>query len=185
MLNKIIVLIALSATVTFSPRLLAQDDTAAAALAAESSAYCSSTINKDRPTPPGVVIAKVNDACALLAKEGPAAFPKFCGKGTYVAVQDLNSGEEYVAPIQYKMVGQKLKGQKDAKGKPVFVIMSGVVREKGEGWVEYYWPKPGTQEIVHKISFVKKCTMANGVDVVVISGLYHYSDDDVAKLELN
>ena len=25
----------------------------------------------------------------------------------------------------------------------------------------------------------------NGAEVVVISGLYHYSDDDVAKLELH
>ena len=191
-MNKIITLLVLSASVTLSPRLLAQDNAAAAALAAESTAYCSSTINPDRPTPPGTIIAKVNDACALLAKEGPVAFPKFCGKGspfiyegTYLAVQDLNSGEAYVHPIQYKMVGQKLKSQKDAKGKPIFVIMSDLAREKGEGWVEYYWPKPGTQEIVHKISFVKKCTMANGVEVVVISGLYHYSDDDVAKLELH
>jgi len=192
MLNKIISLAVLGALAALSPRLLAQDDSAAAALAADSTAYCTSTINKDRPTPPSVIIAKVNEACALLEKEGPAAFPKFYGKGssfiyegTYVAVQDLNSGEEYVHPIQYKMIGQKLKSQKDAKGKPVFVIMSSLVREKGEGWVEYYWPKPGTQEIVHKISFVKKCTMANGVDVVLISGLYHYSDDDVAKLELH
>jgi hypothetical protein len=192
MLNKIIALVALSASVALSPRVLSQDNAAAAALAAESTAFCSSTINPDRPTPPSAIIAKVNEACALLAKEGPAAFPKFCGKGspfiyegTYIAVQDLNSGETYVHPIQHKLVGQKLKSQKDAKGKPVFVIMSDLVREKGEGWVEYYWPKPGTQEIVHKISFVKKCTMANGAEVVVISGLYHYSDDDVAKLELH
>ncbi|HUC86314.1 MAG TPA: cache domain-containing protein [Candidatus Acidoferrales bacterium] len=192
MLNKIITVFALTAAAMFAPRLLAQDDSAAAALAAESTAYCATTVNKDRPTPPSAVTAKVNEACALLEKEGPAAFPKFSGKGspfiyegTYIAVQDLNSGEEYVHPILYKMVGQKLKNQKDAKGKPVFVIMSDLVREKGEGWVEYYWPKPGTQEIGHKIAYVKKCTMSNGVEVVVISGTFNFSADDVAKLELH
>jgi hypothetical protein len=191
MLNKIIALVVLTVSATFTPRLLA-DDTAAAALSAESAAYCASTAHNDRPTPTSVIIGKVNDACALLSKEGPAAFPKFSGKGsdfiyegTYVAVQDLNSGEQYVAPMQYKMVGQKLKSQKDAKGKPVFVVMCDVVREKGEGWVEYYWPKPGTQEIIHKYSFVKKCTMSNGVEVVVISGTPNLSADDVAKLELH
>jgi hypothetical protein len=192
MLNKIFTLVVFAASVAIAPRLSAQDTDPAAALAAESAAYCTSTLNKDRPTPPSVVIDKVNEACALLTKEGPAAYPKFSGKnspfiyeGTYIAVQDLNSGEEYVHPIQYKMVGQKLKAQKDAKGKPVFVIMSSVVREKGEGWVEYYWPKPGTQEIIHKISFVKKCTMSNGADVVVISGTSNISADDAAKLDLH
>jgi hypothetical protein len=192
MFKSIVSLAILTVSAAVALPLAAQDNSAAAALAAESTAYCASTVNASRPTPPSAIIDKVNEACALLQKEGPAAYPKFCGKGssfiyegTYVAVQDLNTGEQYVHPIQYKLVGQKLKNMKDAKGKPVFVIMSSVVREKGEGWVEYDWPKPGTGEIVHKVSFVKKCTMSNGVDVVLISGLYNYSKDDVAKLELH
>jgi len=170
----------------------AADDSAAAALAAESEAYCATTINKDRPTPPEIIIAKVNDACTLLAKDGPAAFPKFQGKdspfiyeGTYVWIHALADSEMLMHPIKYKMVGNKLVSLKDAKGKRFFVVMNDLVREKGEGWVEYYWPKPGTQDSVRKISFVKKCTMANGVDVVVGSGLYSFSDADVAKLELH
>ena len=87
--------------------------------------------------------------------------------------------------MQYKTVGQKLKNIKDAKGKPIFVIMSSLVREKGEGWVEYDWPKPGTDEVVHKITFVEKATLPNGAEVVVSSGLYNYNKDDVAKLELH
>lgn len=192
MLNRIIAFIALAASASITPRLLADDDTAAAALAAESTAYCTATVNKDRPTPPSVVIAKVNDACALLAKEGPAAFPKFSGKGspfiyegTYIAVDGLNDDVPLVHPIQYKIVGHKMTALKDAHGKRIFIMFGSVAREKGEGWVEYYWPKPGTEEVARKISFVKKCTMANGVDVVVISGLYNFSDADVAKLELH
>lgn len=166
-------------------------DEAAATLAAESEAYCTSTI-KERPTPPEAIIAKVNEACALLEKEGPASFPKFSGKGsafihegTYVWVHSLADSEMLVHPIKHKMVGNKLIGLKDSNGKRFFVVMNDLVREKGEGWVEYYWPKPGTQESVRKISFVKKCKMANGVEVVVGSGIYNGAPGDLAKLELH
>jgi hypothetical protein len=173
-------------------RLFAGDDTAAAALAAESATYCASTLHQDRPTAPETVVAKVNEACALLEKEGPAAFLKFSGKdsaflyeGTYVWVHTLDEGKMLVHPIKYKMVGNRLISLKDVKGKRFFVVMNDLVREKGAGWVEYFWPKPNTDEAVRKISFVKKCHMADGTDVVVGSGLVNFSDADVAKLDLH
>jgi hypothetical protein len=192
-MSRIIGLVILITSVGIAPALLADDSAAAAAaLGAESTAYCVSTVNKDRPTPTAVIVAKVNEACALLAKEGPAAFPKFNGKGspfiyegTYVVVDTLNEGEVLVHALQPGMVGKKLMGLKDVKGKRFFAIMSDLAKEKGEGWVEYYWPKPGTEEVVRKISFVKKCTMANGVEVAVVSGLFSFNEADVAKLELH
>ena len=163
-----------------------------AALAAESEAYCNSTAPKDKTTPPATVVGKVNEACALLEKEGPAAFPKFKGKdspfiyeGTYIWIHSLDEAEMLVHPIKHKMVGNKLIGLKDAKGKRFFVVMNNLVKEKGEGWVEYLWPKPGTEESVRKVSFVKRCKMSTGTEVVVGSGLYSYTDADLAKLELN
>ena len=192
MINKILFITVFATAVAVSPRLFGQDNPAAAALAAESTTYCASTLNTNRPTPPSAIIDKVNEACALLQKEGPAAFPKFCGKGspfiyegTYVAVQGLADGKMLVHPILYKMVGQNLMSLKDSKGKRNTAVMADLCREKGEGWVEYYWPKPGTDTIVRKITFVKKCTMSDGTDVMVISGLYNYSDADVAKLDLH
>lgn len=166
-------------------------ETDAAALAAESEAYCASTIPA-QPTPPDKIISKVNEACALLEKDGPAAFPKFQGKGspfiyegTYIWIHTLGDSEMLVHPIKYKMVGNKLIGLKDTKGKRFFVVMNDLVKEKGAGWVEYYWPKPGSTESVRKISYVKKCKMANGVEVVVGSGIYNASEADLAKLELH
>jgi signal transduction histidine kinase len=168
------------------------DDTAAAALASESEAYCASTLNKERPTPPAMVVDKVNQACALLEKEGAAAFPKFSGhgsaflyEGTYVWVHTLAEGKMLVHPIKHKMVGNNLIGLKDTRGKRFFVTMNDLVSEKGEGWVEYYWPKPGTEDAVRKISFVKKCRLPDGTEVVVGSGLVNFSDADVAKLDLH
>jgi hypothetical protein len=191
-MSRIVALVLLAAAAGIAPALRGDDSAAAAALGAESTAYCVSTVNKDRPTPPALVVAKVNEACALLAKEGPEAFPKFNGKGspflyegTYIVVDTLNEGVVLVHPLQPKMVGNKLMALKDVKGKRFFAIMSDLAKEKGEGWVEYYWPKPGTEEAVRKVSFVKKCTMANGVEVAVVSGLFNFSEADVSKLELH
>lgn len=169
----------------------AADEAAAAALAKESEDYCASTINKDRPTPPDVIVAKVNEACALLEKEGAPAFPKFSGKGsaflyegTYVWVHRLGDSAMLMHPIKHKMVGTNLIGLKDAKGKRFFVVMNNLAKEKGEGWVEYFWPKPGSEDSVRKISFVKKGKLADGTEVIVGSGLVNFSDADVAKLAL-
>jgi hypothetical protein len=162
-----------------------------ATLAAESEKFCAST-QPDRPTPPDVIIKKVNEACALLEKEGPAAYPKFKGtgsafiyEGTYIWIHRLSDAEMLMHPIKNQMVGNKLIGLKDAKGKRFFTAMNALVKEKGEGWVEYYWPKPGTEDSTRKISFVKKCKMSDGVEVVVGSGIYNASEADLAKLELH
>lgn len=164
----------------------------AAALALESEQFCASTLNKDHPMQPETVVAKVNEACALLEKEGASAFPKFSGKGspflyegTYVWIHSLEHSKMLMHPIKYKMVGRNLVSVKDIKGKRLFAVMNDLVREKGEGWVEYYWPKPGSDDAVHKVSFVKRCRLPDGTDVVVGSGLVNYRDADVAKLELH
>lgn len=174
------------------PIAAADDESPAAALAAESAAVCAGTADKAHPTPPQTVIAKVNDACALIEKEGSAAFPKFSGKGsaflyegTYVWIHTLTDAKMLVHPIKYKMVGHDLVSVKDARGKRFFVVMNDLVADKGQGWVEYYWPAPGSDEPVRKISFVKKCRLPDGVEVVVGSGLVNFSDADVAKLDLH
>lgn len=159
-------------------------------LAAESEAYVKSTA-KETPTMPDTVTAKVNEACDLLKKEGPAAFPKFKGKGspflydgTYIWIHSLKETKMLMHPIKYKMEGNELIGLKDEKGKRFFVAMNNVANENGQGWVEYFWPVPGTKEIVRKISYVKKCTMADGVDVVIGSGIYNGDPAAMSKLDI-
>ena len=101
-----------------------------------------------------------------------------------MVVQSLD-GVMLMHPTQPKLVGNKSVSLKDVNGKLYAAVMLNVVREKGEGWVGYHYRKPGTQEFVRKISFCKKCVMANGVEVCVRSGLYNFSEEDVAKLEIN
>ncbi len=159
-------------------------------LTAESEAYVKTTA-KDTPTMPEVIVAKVNEACALLQKEGPAAFPKFKGKGspflyegTYIWIHSLKETRMLMHPIKFRMEGKELIGLKDEKGKRFFVAMNNVANEQGQGWVEYFWPVPGAKDIVRKVSYVKKCTMADGVDVVIGSGIYNGDPAAMAKLDI-
>ncbi len=58
-------------------------------------------------------------------------------------------------PFESQLDGQSLATYKDPNGKPLFVEMANVCRAEGEGFVDYFWPKPGYDEPVPKISFVK------------------------------
>jgi cytochrome c len=159
-------------------------------LAAESEAYVKTTV-KDTPTMPETIVAKVDQACALLAKEGQAAFPKFKGKGspflfegTYIWIHTLKETKMLMHPIKFKMEGNELIGLKDEKGKRFFVAMNNLVNEKGQGWVEYFWPVPGSKDIVRKVSYVKKATLPDGTEVVVGCGIYNGDAAAIAKLDI-
>lgn len=160
-------------------------------LAAESVAYLKTT-EKTTPTMPATIVAKVEEACKLLTAKGTAAFPEFMGKnspflyeGTYIWLHTLEDATMLMHPIKPKMVGKKLIGLKDHNGKRFFVIMNDVVNKKGgNGWVEYLWPIPGTKDVVRKVSYVKKCTMSDGTDVVIGSGIYNGDKAAMDKLEI-
>lgn len=126
-----------------------------------------------------LVEQKVRDACKLLEKEGSAAFPKFYGKnspylfsGTYIWIHDLN-GLMRVHPVKPAMMsGKSLLFLKDKNGNAFFVGMNKIAREKGEGWYEYVWPKPGETEVSPKKSFVKLVKSKDGEELVVGCGIY-------------
>lgn len=161
------------------------------ALAQESEAYVKSTA-KETPTQPETIVTRVEEAAKLLAAEGAAAFPKFKGKGsrflyegTYIWIHTLDSAEMLVHPIKHKMEGKKLIGLKDKKGKRFFTVMNNLVKEHGEAWVEYYWPKPGTKDLVRKVSYVKRATLPDGREVVIGSGIYNGDPAAMEKLTIH
>lgn len=129
----------------------------------------------------------VDKACALLEKDGTAAFPKFKGKdsefifcGTYIWVNDLK-GVMRMHPAIPQMEGMDLLNVKDGQGKRLFVDFNKMARDKGAGWVDYWWPKPGAATPSRKISYVKLCKV-KGEDLVVGSGVYDLPDEQVDKL---
>jgi cytochrome c len=157
---------------------------AAKALAAESEAYCASTANTQ--VTPAMIVEKVNKAVALVEKEGKKGFAKFKGKGsafifagTYIWINDLE-GKMLMHPIKPGMEGQALIGLKDSNGKRFFVDMISVCKEKGAGWVDYMWPKPGKTERSLKISYVKKAT-CDDVAVLVGCGVYDMTMEEIQK----
>ena len=58
-------------------------------------------------------------------------------------------------PIKSSLDGQDLSDFKDPNGKRLFVEAVKVCRTAGEGTVEYFWPKPGFDKPVSKLSYVK------------------------------
>ncbi|MCP3952085.1 MAG: methyl-accepting chemotaxis protein, partial [Desulfobacterales bacterium] len=72
-------------------------------------------------------------------------------------------------PIKPALDGKDLSGFKDPNGKHLFVEMTKVCRENGEGFVEYMWPKPGHDKPLPKLSFVKRFAP---LDWIVGTGIY-------------
>ena len=82
------------------------------------------------------------------------------------AVRDLRyDGTEYfwindmsptvvMHPIKPELEGQDVSTLEDANGTRLFVEFVDVVRDGGEGFVDYLWPKPDEEEAQPKISYV-------------------------------
>ena len=57
-------------------------------------------------------------------------------------------------PIKPELDGKKLDQIKDKNGKFLFTEFNKTVKAQGAGFVDYLWPKPGSDEGVPKISYV-------------------------------
>jgi len=72
-------------------------------------------------------------------------------------------------PFKPQLDGKNLSESKDPNGKRLFVAMAEVCKKDGAGFVDYYWAKPGEEEPVPKISYVK---LHPGWNWIVGSGIY-------------
>ena len=59
-------------------------------------------------------------------------------------------------PMKPALDGQDLSGVEDKQGLKLFVAFAELAKAQGAGEVAYYWPKPGVEEPVRKISYVKR-----------------------------
>lgn len=123
------------------------------------------------------VVAKCEEAVKLIQekgideatqtignKEGP-----FVWKDTYVFLMDLD-GKMIAHPIKPELTQQDtLTDVKDTDGKPLFVEFIEVAGTKGEGWVDYMWPKPGEDQPVAKSSYIQ---LVPGTPYFVGAGIY-------------
>ena len=124
------------------------------------------------------VIAKVKKAATMIINEGQdAAFKeinnkegKYVWKDTYVFVMDLE-GTLLARPFRKQGIGMNLMDWKDKSDSPRYPIkeMVDLAKGKGEGWVEYMYPKPGEEAPSKKISYVYRVP---GQNLFVGAGIY-------------
>lgn len=72
-------------------------------------------------------------------------------------------------PIKPALVGKNLSGFKDPNGTQLFQEMVDIVTKQGQGFVPYFWAKPGFDDPVAKIGYVKGFKQW---DWIVGSGIY-------------
>ncbi|WP_404301021.1 methyl-accepting chemotaxis protein [Alicycliphilus denitrificans] len=72
----------------------------------------------------------------------------------YFWVNDMQA-RMVMHPIRPELDGKDMGTSKDPNGKALFAEFVHTVKSKGEGYVDYLWPKPGSDQPVAKISYVK------------------------------
>jgi methyl-accepting chemotaxis protein len=100
----------------------------------------------------------------------------------YFTVIDINNGKIVMHPIKKELEGTDAASMKDAKGKAFAVEMIKLAKEKGEGFVDYYWPKPNETKPSPKQTYLKTFPEWGWL---VMSGLY--IDDveaEVSKIQV-
>ena len=95
-------------------------------------------------------------------------------KKEYLWINDLHP-TMIMHPIKPELDGKDLSEIKDPQGKLLFVEFARVCKEKGGGFVDYMWPKPGEKDPMPKISYVQ---LYQPWGWVLGSGIYI---DDVQK----
>jgi methyl-accepting chemotaxis protein len=76
------------------------------------------------------------------------------GNGGYLWINDFQA-TMVLHPAHPELEGRDLSNYKDPTGKRIFVEFADVAKNHGNGFVAYFWPKPGESAPVRKISFVK------------------------------
>jgi methyl-accepting chemotaxis protein len=75
------------------------------------------------------------------------------GDSGYFWINDMHP-KMVMHPIKKELDGKDLSQNKDPNGKLLFVEFVNTVKASGEGFVDYYWPKPGADAPVLKYSHV-------------------------------
>ena len=86
----------------------------------------------------------------------------------YIWINDMTPAMVF-HPVNEAMNGKDLSDYKDPDGKRLFVEMVEVCKKEGEGTVGYKWAKPGFNEPVDKLSYVK---LFKPLNWVIGSGIY-------------
>ena len=131
----------------------------------------------DMPVQRSFVKNVVEAAVQLIEQRGVKAFDilrdrksQYIYQDTYVFVI-ADYGVELLNVAFSKLEGKKVIDYKDTDGNYFVREFIDVAKNKGHGWVDYPWPKPGDVGKSQKSTYVRKA-MIDGKMVVVCAGLY-------------
>lgn len=127
------------------------------------------------------LVSLVDDAAAVVARQGEAAFPALRAPGsrwrhgeTYVFVLDPE-GNMRVHPDP-ALKGKNTLGLTDVNGKPIIrglIAAATSVPDKPEGWYHYEWPVPGGLLPRWKSTYVRLVSAPDGKRYIVGAGEYN------------
>ena len=75
------------------------------------------------------------------------------GNNDYFVVQDMNN-VVIMHPLMAQLVGKNMTDIKDANGKAFGAEMGEIVKKSGSGFIDYVWPRPGSDKPLPKLSYV-------------------------------
>lgn len=93
----------------------------------------------------------------------------FVWKDSYVYVANFETKLLVAHPFNAALINKNIANIKDVNGKMFFLEILNMAKEKGDGWIEYMWPKPGQKVPVPKASYVLRVP---GQSLAVIAGVY-------------
>jgi cytochrome c len=121
--------------------------------------------------------ALVGNAAQLVNSKGRAAFDDFRQKGsewftgdTYIFIIDMKGTELFNAAFP-KFEGQNVLDLKDKSGKFMNRSFIELLEKQDAGWVDYMWPKPGTNQIAKKWTYIKRINV-QGTPAGLGAGIY-------------
>ena len=127
-----------------------------------------------KPTQDEVKVLTIKAADLIAAKGVEEAAKQFQQEGEfksgeiYVNVVDFN-GNWVVYPPRPENVGKSILNFVDEDGKYLGQDIVATGKDKGEGWVEYRWKNPASNQIQPKLTYVKRVA---GKDLIAYIGIY-------------
>ena len=136
---------------------------------------CASSMMTPRANTRDAVMAYVNHAADLVAKNGPScdtfSGPNWTSGDYYLFV--LGPDGRLVCHPNAQMVGKSQTEIVDANGMHVGDALAAAGNgATGHGWVDYVWPKPGQTNAVPKSTYVTRVTGPDGKTYLVGGGGY-------------
>jgi cytochrome c len=82
------------------------------------------------------------------------------------------NGTILMHPANPELETKSILDMKDANGKTFMREFIETAKNKGSGWVDYMWPKPGEKAPSKKLSYIKRAKIPNGETILVGAGIY-------------